>query len=556
MAQHHELPYVQQVERKGRWVEIRERHDKEGGTLILVLDIHDHKMAELHRQTLACRLRMMIDNMPAGCLLLDNQRRILDWNPAAEQIFGYSKAEVLGRDPLDFIVAPEERGRIEAGVARVYTGEEITTHVSINRTKDGRSISCEWVNTRLTDDKSNCAGLVSMVRDVTAQRLAEEKMRQATRMEAIGQLTGGIAHDFNNMLQVIIGNSEILIESLADAPHMQRWASMTKDAADRGAELTLRLLAYSRRQTLEPVAVDLNEVIAELLPLIERSIGEHIVVRTELAEQLWQATLDRGQIDQALLNIVLNTRDALPKGGALDISTSNAHLDLVETAGETKPGDFVAITVTDNGSGMAPDVVRRAFEPFFTTKGVGKGNGLGLSMVHGFVNQSGGLVRLDSELGKGTTVRIYFPRATAKDAAQASHHLTSHDATRKTILVVEDNDMVRTYVTAQLESLGYNVIEAENGPAGLQKLESAGHIDLLFTDVIMPGGMNGRELAERAVEQRPHLKVLFTSGYDESAITTDGRLAEGMFLLKKPYQRKDMENKILEVLTSAATIAA
>jgi len=557
MAQHRQLPHVLEVERKGRWIQIRERADKEGGTLILVLDIHEQKMAELRRQSLAGRLRMMIDNMPAGCLLLNNERRILDWNPAAEQIFGYSKAEALGRDPFDLIIAPEQRDLIESGVARIYSGEEIATHVSLNRTKDGRPISCEWTNARLTDDDGSCIGLLSMVRDVSEKRAADEKIRQATRMEAIGQLTGGIAHDFNNILQVVIGNSEILAESLVDQPHLQRWASMTKDAADRGAELTLRLLAYSRRQTLEPVSVDLNEIVTELQPLVARSIGESITVASSLAEDLWSATLDRGQIDQALLNIVLNARDAMPQGGTLHIATDNAHLSLVETASEAKPGDFVCITVSDTGSGMAPDVIKRAFEPFFSTKGVGKGNGLGLSMVHGFVNQSGGLVRLESEVGKGTIVRIYFPRVATKAEAKTLEAPQGLDTSRKTILAVEDNDMVRTYVTAQLESLGYNVIEAENGPAALVKLDSAGPIDLLFTDVIMPGGMNGRELAERALERRPGLRVLFTSGYDESAITTDGRLTDGMFLLKKPYQRKDMESKIIEVLNAGAeTVAA
>ncbi len=556
MAQHRRPPQLLEVELNGRWMQIRERADKEGGTLILALDIHEQKIAELRRQSFARRLRMMIDNMPSGCLLLDNERRILDWNPAAEGIFGYSKADALGVDPFDLIVAPEQRDLIEASVARVYSGEEIATHVSVNLTKDGRSISCEWTNARLTDDDGRCVGLLSMVRDVSEKRAAEEKIRQATRMEAIGQLTGGIAHDFNNILQVIIGNSEILVESLADQPRLQRWASMTKDAADRGAELTLRLLAYSRRQILEPVSVDLNKIITELQPLVARAIGESITVTSSLADGIWRATLDRGQIDQALLNIVLNARDAMPNGGTLHIATNNAHLSLAETAGEAKPGDFVCITVSDTGSGMTPDVIKRAFEPFFSTKGVGLGNGLGLSMVHGFVNQSGGLVRLESEVGKGTIVRIYFPRIAAKAVNKPSEEPTGLDTSRKTILVVEDNDMVRTYVTAQLESLGYNVIEAENGPAGLVKLDSADHIDLLFTDVIMPGGMNGRELAERAVERRPGLKVLFTSGYDESAITTDGRLADGMFLLKKPYQRNDMESKIVEVLNADAKTAA
>jgi len=556
IAQHRKLPNMIEVERKGRWLQIRERPDKEGGTMILALDIHDQKIAELRRLSLAERLRILIDNMPVGCMLLDQNRSILDWNPAATDIFGYDKAEALGADPLDLIVAPDQRDLIEAGIARIYNGHEVVTHVSINRTKDHRPISCEWTNARLTDDEGHCVGLLSMVRDISGMLAAEERMRQTTRMEAIGQLTGGIAHDFNNILQVVIGNSEILTESLSGQPRLQRWAAMTKDAAEHGAQLTMRLLAYSRRQTLEPVAVDLNEIIEELQPMIARAIGEAVTVTSSLAETLWPATLDRSQIDQALLSLMLNARDAMPGGGTLHIATSNARLGLVETFGEANPGDFVCISVADTGSGMTPEIAKRAFEPFFSTKGVGQGRGLGLSMVHGFVNQSGGLVRLDSQIGKGTIVRIYFPRAADKSAAKPSEGPIGSDGSRKTILVVEDNDMVRAYVVAQLESLGYDVIEAENGPAGLMKLDGAGNVDLLFTDVIMPGGMNGRELAEQAVERRPGLKVLFTSGYDESAITADGQLVDGMFLLKKPYQRQEMASKIREVLASGAATAA
>ncbi|HEU0070329.1 MAG TPA: PAS domain S-box protein [Alphaproteobacteria bacterium] len=550
-------PSVMEVERKGRWIEIRERPDKEGGTMMLVLDIHEQKVAELRRQALAGRLQMMIDNMPSGCLLLDCNRRILDWNPAATQIFGYSKAEALGADCLDLIVAPELHTEIGQRIERIYSGEDVVTHVSVNRTKDGRAISCEWTSSRLLNDAGQCVGLLSMTRDVSEKRAAEEKMRQLTRMEAIGQLTGGIAHDFNNLLQVIIGNCEILDESLADQPRLQRWATMSRKAAEHGAELTLRLLAYSKRQTLEPVDVDLNGIIEDVTPLIARSIGESVNVTSSFADVLWPAALDRGQIDQALLNVVLNARDAMPNGGTLHIETSNVCLGLAETAGEAKPGDYVCVAISDNGVGMPPDVLKRAFEPFFSTKGVGKGNGLGLSMVQGFVNQSGGLVRLESEVGKGTIVRIYFPRSASRTPDKPNAEQKSAEAPRKTIFVVEDNDMVRNYVTAQLESLGYDVLEAENGPAALAKIDAAGPVDLLFTDVIMPGGMNGRELAEQAVERRPGLKVLFTSGYDESAITTDGYLTEGLYLLKKPYQRKDLEAKIIEVLAAdAASVAA
>ncbi|HEY4135880.1 MAG TPA: PAS domain S-box protein [Alphaproteobacteria bacterium] len=555
MAQHRNLPNVQEVKRKGRWLQVRERADKEGGTMILVLDIHEQKVAELQRQSLAARLQRMFDDMPAGCILLDPDRQILDWNPMAERIFGFSKAEALGRSPFDLIVPPELRTEVEVNISRLCDGESVTTTSHSNLTKDGRTVTCEWINTRLSDGDGRCAGIISMVRDISEKRIAEEKLRQTTRMEAIGQLTGGIAHDFNNLLQVVIGNSEILIDALADTPQLQRWASMTKEAADRGAELTLRLLAYSRRQTLEPVQLDLNGVVDDLMPLLERSLGASVAVTTSLAADPWSARLDRAQIDQALLNLILNARDAMPNGGTLRIETANVQLDAAETASDAKPGDFILVSVTDSGTGMAPEIVKRAFEPFFTTKDVGKGSGLGLSMVHGFVNQSGGLVRLDSEVGKGTTVRIYFPRAEANNAC-AQQNATAIGEARKTVLVVEDNDMVRTYVIAQLESLGYDVIEAENGPAALIELESAGHIDLLFTDVIMPGGMNGRELAERALKQRPELRVLFTSGYDESAITTDGHLATGTFLLRKPYQRKEMASKILEVLNAPNPLAA
>lgn len=374
----------------------------------------------------------------------------------------------------------------------------------------------------------------------------EDQLRQAQRLEAVGQLTGGIAHDFNNLLTIILGNAELLVESLDSDGDLRLLAQMTQNAAERGAELTSRLLAFSRRQALAPRATDIGVLLVGMDALLRRSLGEQVELSVIQAEALWPAMVDAPQLESALLNLSINARDAMPNGGSLTIETRNTHLDAAYAAEnvEVRPGPYVMIAVSDTGKGMPPDVLARAFEPFFTTKPVGQGSGLGLSMVFGFAKQSQGHVKIYSEPGQGTTVRLYLPRAlhdTATPEAEDSHSdTTGHER----ILLVEDDDMVRVHVMAQLIDLGYEVVAASTAAEALDRLRETSAFDLLFTDIVMPGGMNGRELADEARRINPSLPVLFTSGYAENAIVHHGRLDPGVQLLPKPYRRRDLAAKL------------
>ncbi|MCW5752284.1 MAG: response regulator [Alphaproteobacteria bacterium] len=380
------------------------------------------------------------------------------------------------------------------------------------------------------------------------------RLRQSQRLEAIGQLTGGIAHDFNNLLTVILGNSEMLARALDGEARLKALAELSVKAAERGAGLTAQLLAFARRQPLDPRAVDLNQRIAEMDPLLRRALGEHVEIELVRGAGLWRALVDPGQFENALLNLCLNARDAMPGGGRLTIETANAHIDAAYAARQTElePGQYVMVAVSDTGSGMDAATIERAFEPFFSTKGADGGSGLGLSMVYGFVKQSRGHVRLYSEPGHGTTVRLYLPRADA-DAEPAAERPPerSEQQGHERILLVEDDELVREHVHQQLESLGYVVVAVGNGAAALEVLERGDSFDLLFTDVVMPGGLSGRELADRARQMRPGMPVLFTSGYTENAIVHHGRLDRGIHLLAKPYRREDLAAKVRKVLDEA-----
>jgi signal transduction histidine kinase/ActR/RegA family two-component response regulator len=380
------------------------------------------------------------------------------------------------------------------------------------------------------------------------------RLRQSQKMEAVGQLTGGVAHDFNNLLTVIIGNSELVADGLRDRPALRNLAEMTVKAAERGAELTSRLLAFSRRQPLDPKPSDINRQIADMDPMLRRTLGEHIEIELVRGGGLWKAMVDPGQLENAILNLCLNARDAMPNGGRLTIETANAHLDAAYAASqsEVEPGQYVMIAVSDTGTGMDAATLERAFEPFFTTKDVGKGSGLGLSMVYGFVKQSRGHVRIYSESGQGTTVRLYLPRADGEAQAGAPAAAPAEaDRGSGRILLVEDDALVRENAAELLRSLGYDVVPAANGPEALAVLEKGEAFDLLLTDVVMPGGLNGRELAERAHALRPGLLVLYTSGYTENAIVHHGRLDRGVELLAKPYRRQDLAAKVRAVLAAA-----
>jgi signal transduction histidine kinase/DNA-binding response OmpR family regulator len=392
---------------------------------------------------------------------------------------------------------------------------------------------------------------------VAEREEVEEVLRQAQKMEAVGQLTGGIAHDFNNLLTVITGNMDMALRTLGDGdanPRLRRAIGNALKGADRAAGLTQRLLAFSRRQPLAPQPLDADRLIAGMSELLKRTLGEMIHLETVTAPGLWRVEADTNQLESALLNLAVNARDAMPHGGKLTIETANAWLDQAYADGnaEVSPGSYVVIAVSDTGAGMSRDVVARVFEPFFTTKEVGKGTGLGLSMVYGFVKQSGGHVKIYSEEGEGTTVKIYLPRLVgeavlADDTQDASD---PHDGRGETIFVVEDDDDVRAYTVEILRELGYSVLEAPDGPTALRMIERPDvAIDLLLTDVVMPM-MSGRELADAAHLIRPQLKVLYTSGYTRNAIVHGGRLDSGVEMIPKPFTYQALSEKVRDVLDS------
>jgi signal transduction histidine kinase/CheY-like chemotaxis protein len=390
---------------------------------------------------------------------------------------------------------------------------------------------------------------IQQFRDIEA---TESQVRQAQKMEAIGQLTGGVAHDFNNILTVITGTIEILADGVKDRAELASITKMIDDAAARGADLTRQLLAFARRQPLQPRSVDVNALLLDAAKLLKPTLGEQVEIESMLAHDVGLALIDPSQLSTAILNLALNARDAMPNGGKLMLETRNVTLDhhYAEMNSEVSAGNYVLIAVSDTGEGMTADLLEKVFEPFFTTKEVGKGSGLGLSMVYGFVKQSNGHIMIYSEKGHGTTVRLYLPRAIGSTNADAlDADVGDLQRGDETILVVEDDALVREYVLTQIHSLGYSTLAASNAAEALAIIESGERIDLLFTDVIMPG-MNGRQLADETRKRRPEIKILYTSGYTENAIVHHGRLDAGVLLLAKPYRRSE-----LAALVRAALVA-
>ena len=393
-----------------------------------------------------------------------------------------------------------------------------------------------------------------------ARRKAEELLRQAQKMEAVGQLTGGVAHDFNNLLTIMQGGLEMIgrqvpiLDASPAASRIVRGKDMALEAVQRATRLTERLLAFARQQPLEPKAIDANRLVAGVCELLRRMVGETVALETVLSAGLWITQADVNQLENAILNLVLNARDAMPSGGKVTIETTNAHLDdayVRKLAEPVKAGQYVMISVSDTGSGMDANTQQRAFEPFFTTKGVGKGTGLGLSQVYGFVRQSTGHVAIYSEVGEGTTVKIYLPRYHGEeDVAEESRRSTSDRQSlgAETILVVEDDEALRLYTVEILSDLGYSVLEAASAAAALEIIGRGPDIDLLFTDIVMPGGMNGRQLGDEAMRQKPKLKVLFTTGYTANAIVHHGRLDPDVELISKPFTYETLGRKIRTIL--------
>ncbi len=380
--------------------------------------------------------------------------------------------------------------------------------------------------------------------------VADVQLRQAQKMEAVGQLTGGVAHDLNNILTVITGTIEILAEAVAGQPELVAIAKMIEEAAARGGDLTQRLLAFARKQPLQPCEVDVNALVMEAAKLLRPTLGEHIETHMKLAGDAWPALVDPSQLTNAILNLSLNARDAMPEGGALIIETGNVVLDdaYVSMNSDVVAGDYVMVAVTDTGHGIPAAILNKVFEPFFTTKDVDKGTGLGLSMVYGFIKQSNGHIKIYSEEGHGTTIRIYLPRGAgvAKPAVADSPPVL--EGGRETILVVEDDNLVRTFVVSQIQSLGYLTLAAVNAAEAMAVIDGPQAIDLLFTDMIMPGSMNGRQLAAAALKRRASLRILYTSGYSNEAIIRHGQLEAGVLLLAKPYRKSDLARMIRTAL--------
>ncbi len=403
--------------------------------------------------------------------------------------------------------------------------------------------------------------LEARVAEAVAERMqAEAALRQAQKMEAIGQLTGGVAHDFNNLLTVILGGLETIGRQLerlppsAEAERIERSVRMATHGAERAATLTARLLAFARRQPLDPKPIDAGRLVTNLADLLQRTLGETIDLETVAGAGLWRTQADPNELENALVNLAVNARDAMPGGGRLTIETSNAHLDetyVAQLAEPVEPGQYVLIAVSDTGTGMSAETVQKVFEPFFTTKEAGKGTGLGLSQVYGFVRQSHGHVRIYSELGVGTTVKIYLPRLMG-DAAVVHEAAPQAEAPlhggRERILVVEDHDDLRSYSVTVLRELGYDVLEANSGRRAMEVLQAAQDVDLLFTDVVLPDGLDGRRLADEIQRRRSGVKVLFTTGYTRNAIVHNGRLDPGVNLITKPFSFNDLARKVRQVL--------
>ncbi|ABD88674.1 PAS/PAC sensor hybrid histidine kinase [Rhodopseudomonas palustris BisB18] len=520
----------------------------------LTSDITERRRAEQVIREADERINTLIETVVDGVLLFDAVGKIQIFNAACQRLFGYHVEEVVGQNfkmlldrsddvELSSLLGNEHK---QAGTVRELNGLR----------KDGSSFPMDLSVGEARQDGE--VVYVGVIHDLTERKRTEQQLVQAQKMEIVGQLSGGIAHDFNNLLTVIVGNAEFLGEQLKTRPDLRSLADDIGRAGERGAELTQGLLAFSRRQTLRPIEIDCNELLASMHKLLRRTMREDIEVKTDFEDGLRALLADRAQLESAIINLALNAQDAMDGGGRLSISTANVSLDdqYQSAHPEVRPGEYVLIAITDDGEGMPKEVLDRVFEPFFTTKEVGKGSGLGLSMVYGFVKQSNGHVSIYSEPGLGTTVRIYLPALASKsselrrDVAIAPFHPTGTEV----ILIVEDDPFVRSYAVMCLRSLGYTVLSAVDGNEALQLLGGDARIDILFTDIVMPGGTNGWDLAERAQQMRPEMRVLLTSGYALETMAARARIRDGSVILTKPYRKADLARRLRQMIDDTTSL--
>jgi PAS domain S-box-containing protein len=512
--------------------------------------IPEHTVTEDTRWTRELQFDQLVSGIADyAVFLLDRDGNVVTWNEGAERIKGYTRAEIIGRH-FSIFYTPEDRaagipqraldtalnqGKFEAEAWRVR--------------KDGTRFFASVVIDAVKDTSGRIVGFAKITRDMTERRAMEAQLRQAQKMEAIGQLTGGVAHDFNNLLTIIIGNLDVLSRERGDSPRRQRAIEHAMQGAQRAATLTQQLLAFSRRQALQPKSLDVNGLVSNTADMLSRLLGENIAVKLRLAPDIWHVRVDGHQLESALVNLAVNARDAMPDGGTLTITTCNATLGETDRLrfDDVVAGDYVIVSVSDTGTGMSSDVLEHAFEPFYTTKPQGKGTGLGLSQIYGFARQSEGTALLTSAPGHGTTVALYLPRSTL---ATEGAPVEAADPAKgnESILLVEDQDDVRTFAAETLREHGFEVMEASEGPSALHMLRWHARVDLLLTDVGLPGGINGRQLAEQARELHGSLRILFMTGYArETLIQRDG-LQSGVGLLRKPFAQAELVNRVRELL--------
>jgi PAS domain S-box-containing protein len=524
-------------------------------------DVTEQRVAQLAALESERRFRLLVEGVTDYAIfMLSPEGYVTNWNAGAERIKGYTAAEIVGQHFSRFYTPEDAEADMPARTLDTARREGRCEAEGWRRRKDGSRFWASVVVDAIHDE-GELIGFAKITRDLSERREAQkqleaarEQLFQAQKMEAIGQLTGGLAHDFNNLLAGIVGCLELLRTRLAQGRigELERYITAAQGASSRAAALTHRLLAFARRQTLDPRPTDANKLVADMEELVQRTVGPAIQVETAQAIGLWPTLCDPNQLENAILNLCINARDAMPEGGRLTIETANMWLDAhAARERDMQPGQYVAICVSDTGVGMSSEVKARAFDPFFTTKPTGQGTGLGLSMIYGFTQQSGGQVRIYSEEGEGTTVRIYLPRHQGEADEEQEQTMLS-DAPRaeagETVLIVDDEPSVRMLVTDVLEELGYAAVEAADGVAGLKLLESDMRIDLLITDVGLPGGVNGRQMADAARRVRPKLRVLFITGYAENASIGNGRLAPGMHVMVKPFGMEMLASRIRAII--------
>lgn len=538
-----------------RWIWIRGypifEQSQIARTVGVIEDITEKRRLASERDGLLSRLQLHIERMPLGYVLYDSEFRIVDWNSTAQQIFGYSRDEMVGTIPPYEKLVPEKSWENGADIRRRIRGGDMNAHsIDENLTKDGRTITCQWFNTPLLERDGSFIGFLCLVQDITERKILEAQFQQAQKMQAVGQLAGGVAHDFNNLLTVISGYSQIMLDTMSPNDMSRDYVLAISDAGDRAAALTRQLLAFSRKTVLEPKVLDLNVVVRETESLLRRLIGEDILLTTVLAPAISRVKVDPGQLGQVLMNLAVNARDAMPKGGQLVVETRSVELnkEYAQLRTDVQSGQYVMLSMSDSGAGMSPEVRSRIFEPFFTTKEFGKGTGLGLAVVMGIVKQSGGHVEVYSELGVGTTFKLYFPAIEEKHLHPKHVEPGRGAPGTETILVVEDEDRVRELAVFLLRRQGYTVLAAGDGNQALSLLEKhPGEIQLLLTDVVMPG-MSGPLLAQQMKCRYPRIKVLFSSGYTDDAVVRHGLLQDRVAFIPKPYTPQGLAAKVRKVL--------